>query len=588
MSAGLMLAASLRAGSAYSAFFGFLELAVIFCTGQTLYETRRRTGYVLTTLFCLIYNLQYVSLMFAGSFLSRLMLENTASLSVLGDRFFLYGAVILIAVTGACLPMASWPEGRFHPGLRPAALALTVELAACLILTSRYSPVFQLGVLGHDCYQHYELRRQIARQGGEAAAADGNALADAAAFDGETALTVEASELRDGASDDGSGIRRSEDMGASGPGTAASPTGESAADRPAPTASSREDFYRSGIPGCRDKDDALPEDPNIILIVTEGLSQSIVEDERNIMPYVRRYEAMSVNFSSYYNHTFATYRALPGQLYSGYQMDNLDSHGLISLTDILRDRGYSTLFISPEPGNAEFSDYIAGCGFEEAINARGNIPAGRADYSDGEAYELLWDTVCAQAEEDSPFFTMIYTVNTHVGKNKTETRYSDSSSAYINKFYDCDQQFGEFMARFEASSLAKDTIIVFTADHAAYVEAEFSANFPETERICRSVDRIPFFIYYPGVTPETISAGGRNSLDMAPTLCDYLDISAENYFLGRSLFFDYPRNPSVETMSFDGGKFCETDRGVMRVLAGGSDDERTGLIYRYLGIAGRY
>ena len=218
VSAGLMLAASLRAGSAYSAFFGFLELAVIFCTGQTLYETRRRTGYVLTTLFCLIYNLQYVSLMFAGSFLSRLMLENTASLSVLGDRFFLYGAVILIAVTGACLPMASWPEGRFHPGLRPAALALTVELAACLILTARYSPVFQLGVLGNDCYQHYELRRQIARQGGEAAAADGNALADAAAFDGETALTVEASELRDGASDDGSGIRRSADMGASGRG----------------------------------------------------------------------------------------------------------------------------------------------------------------------------------------------------------------------------------------------------------------------------------------------------------------------------------------------------------------------------------
>ena len=41
-------------------------------------------------------------------------------------------------------------------------------------------------------------------------------------------------------------------------------------------------------------------------------------------------------------------------------------------------------------------------------------------------------------------------------------------------------------------------------------------------------------------------------------------------------------------MSFDGGKFCETDRGVMQVLAGGSDDERTGLIYRYLGIAGRY
>ena len=34
---------------------------------------------------------------------------------------------------------------------------------------------------------------------------------------------------------------------------------------------------------------------------------------------------------------------------------------------------------------------------------------------------------------------------------------------------------------------------------------------------------------------------GRNSIDLAPTILDYLDFSRENYFLGTSLFADEGR-----------------------------------------------
>lgn len=52
------------------------------------------------------------------------------------------------------------------------------------------------------------------------------------------------------------------------------------------------------------------------------------------------------------------------------------------------------------------------------------------------------------------------------------------------------------------------------------------------------VDEIPFYIYYKGMDSKVIDAQGRNSLSLAPTILDYLDISDENYFLGDTLFSD--------------------------------------------------
>ena len=95
------------------------------------------------------------------------------------------------------------------------------------------------------------------------------------------------------------------------------------------------DFFQDGIPGYIDKPTTLSSMPNIVLIFTEGLSQSIMDDRRMIMPNMAAYQKKSLNFTNYYNHTFATYRGLIGQLYSGYQLQNYDSNKLISIQDIL-------------------------------------------------------------------------------------------------------------------------------------------------------------------------------------------------------------------------------------------------------------
>ncbi|MCR1906199.1 GBS Bsp-like repeat-containing protein [Intestinimonas butyriciproducens] len=298
-------------------------------------------------------------------------------------------------------------------------------------------------------------------------------------------------------------------------------------------------FYRSGIENGMQKPDELPEKPNVILIFTEGLSRNVILDDRNIMPNVRQFESESLHFENYYNHSFATFRGLIGQLYSGYQFDDLDSNRLISLQSIFKENGYHTSFINTEPSNVEFSDYLAGFQFDDLIT--GEVSANEAGtmdiyIQDKDAYELLFDTVMDQHQIGQPFFAAIYTFGTHVSLDSPHEQYGDGKDALLNKFYNTDVQFGKFLERFKASELLDDTVIVFTADHATYEDDDFLKTFSEYERQLPTLDKIPLCIYHKGVKAEAFNACGRNSLDLAPTVLDYLDMSAPNYFLGSSLF----------------------------------------------------
>lgn len=292
-----------------------------------------------------------------------------------------------------------------------------------------------------------------------------------------------------------------------------------------------EKFYQKEVNSGTAKPADLVEKPNVILIMTEGLSQSIVEDEREIMPNVKEYEEKSLFFDNYYNHTAATYRGIIGQLYSGYQYDNLDVNHLVSLQDIFKEEGYYTSFVNTEENNTQFTQYLESMNFDDVLGKD------TEDWlTDKEAYEFLWDTVEEESENDEPFFTAIYTFNTHLTFDSEDEKFEDGSDAELNKFYNCDYQFGEFMKKFRSSDLSDNTIIVFTADHCTYADDAFTAAFPETERTYSFCDRIPLFIYYKGIEADTIDAEGRNSLCLAPTILDFLDVTEENYFLGTSLF----------------------------------------------------
>lgn len=294
-------------------------------------------------------------------------------------------------------------------------------------------------------------------------------------------------------------------------------------------------LFHDGIEDCITKPEYLPDNPNVVLIFTEGLSRNIIHDSRDIMPNVKKLESESLHFENYYNHTFATYRGLIGQLYSGYQLNNYDSNSLMSLQSILKVRGYNTAFINTEPNNKDFTGYLSRLNFDKLLTDASVDERGDSYIYDKDAYALLFETITEQSKEGKPFFTAIYTFGTHVSLDSPDVVYGDGKDPLLNKFFNADYWLGDFLLKFKSSPLYDNTILVFTADHATYQDDDFRHAFPTYLRESDVCDEIPLIIYFKGETAVTVDVNGRNSLDLAPTVLDLLDISSPNYFVGTSL-----------------------------------------------------
>ena len=347
---------------------------------------------------------------------------------------------------------------------------------------------------------------------------------------------------------------------------------------------SKADFYQSGIGDYISKPDDLVTNPNIIIIFTEGLSQNVIDDEREIMPNVSAYQKKALNVENYYNHTFATYRGLNGQLYSGYQMENYDENRLVSLQEIFKSIGYDTTFINAEPNNGAFTAYLERMNFDHLESNVENATEGMINtVSDKMIYENLLSIMEQKENVGQPYLIAMYTFGTHASLDSVNEMYGDGKDAELNKFYNLDYQFGKFMENFENSEMAKDTVIIFTADHCTYEDEGFYKSFPNYKRESWGIDKIPFFIYYQGIQSETIDAGGRNSLDLAPTICDYFDVTAENYFLGVSVFTDIDSN--YDTVFQQGQDYYSTRGGIITELSGAEKELVLPNIVKYFTIS---
>ena len=211
------------------------------------------------------------------------------------------------------------------------------------------------------------------------------------------------------------------------------------------------------------------QNPDVVLIFTEGLSQNIIDDERKIMPNVRMYEDRSLNFINYYNHTAATYRGLIGQLYSGHQYNNNDENTLISLQKIMHDNGYQTTLINTEPNNQDFTNYLKTFDFDRIVTSNNTDTWLRDD----EAYELLGNEVKECYENSKPDFIVIYTFGTHATFDESNVKYGDGKNGLLNRFANADYYFGEFMRNFENNEKYNDLVVVFTTDHCTYEDEDF-------------------------------------------------------------------------------------------------------------------
>lgn len=483
------------------------EVCLIALATSLLCRVKMWAGKLFHVLALLIMNIQFAVLYWGSTFISVIMLTNLDSVNALSGKLFVYGLSAAAVVLFSVLPVRAVPAGKktlLTLGMITAALYAGAAVTGA-VKDSPYLAVYTL------CRQQLARSRTIAMSSAISEEIGGGTE--------ETLLSREENE-----------------------------------------------FYKETAADYVQKPEGLPENPNVILIFAEGLSQNIIEDSRSIMPNVWALQEASVSFTNYYNHTFATYMGLSGQLYSGYQLENYDVNYLVSIQEVFKSLGYQTSFINTEPQNQEFTAYLANFGFDRLIADESRIDGMADALSDKAAYELLFETAVEQNREEEPFFLAMYSFGTHATLDGVYETFGDGSNALLNRFYDLDTQVGGFLERFRESELAENTVIIFTADHAAYQDADFVTAFLGYERENPSLDRIPLMIYYQGITPESYDAGGRNSLDMTPTVLDFLDMSAPNYFLGDSLFATESAS-SCDTYFESVGTYYCTEGGEISILS---------------------
>ena len=464
-------------------------------------------GYIFNVLALLIINVQFAVLYWGNTFVSAVMLTNLDSLKAISGKFLVYGLSAVAALLFSFLPIC------------PVSTNKKVTFSWGIGTIIVYFIIFLTGIIE---YSPYRAARMLYNQ------MRGSSIAVNAVSDVAVNSTSE------------SDVKLLLGEG---------------------------EFYSDFVADYIAKPQDIPENPNVILIFVEGMSQNIIDDSRNITPNISALQERSLSFENYYNHTFATYMGLSGQLFSDYQLSNYDVNHLVSVQDIFKSYGYQTFFINTEPHNREFAEYLENLGFDELLTDENRVDGMVNAMSDKAAYEMLFETAIEQDEADKPFFLTMYSFGTHASLNGVHEEFGDGSNILLNRFYDLDVQAGTFLERFHESELSQNTIIIFTSDHATYRDADFATAFPGYKPDDPlMVDCMPLMIYYDGITPESYDVNGRNSLDMAPTILDYLDMSAPNYFWGDSLFA--PESGSLYDTYFESNRTCYcTADGVVTFLS---------------------
>lgn len=291
--------------------------------------------------------------------------------------------------------------------------------------------------------------------------------------------------------------------------------------------------------------------PNIILFFVEGFSAQTIgaynSSFKDLTPNLDAFASQSLVVDHYYNHTAATYRGILGQLCSWYPYQEKSQAHYYCINNVLAAHGYTTLFGTSEEKDAtRIDETTRAIGFNKVLTATDFSQ----DYLQGVSLDrgnALSDTqfgqALAQLTQDStlkhPFFLTLYNLGTHafIDTAPSEKKYGDGKNYSLNTIHNFDRAFGTFWNAFKKSPLAKNTIVIVTADHAHYPEKPYTTVVRDPNYQSLFIDQIPLILYDPHNQPRRIDAHDATSINITPTILDYLQIhELETPFIEHSLF----------------------------------------------------
>lgn len=538
-----------------------VELALFYLAGLGLLQrwlaTRRVTWFALymlvAALVCLIYVVQMYSICLSNNFISALAMQNLDS-AAYAESGAAWAAIGIGVAWLALLGVFAWRRRRGGDGgplsrRLVVALAVVVVLYAFLLTQQRRRVTLELD------YRQVPVASLLANARVAMIQDDDRVSSPAPSFDDKACMYDPSAGKIDG------------------------------------YPFQKDTVFRHPLPFAKVGDTSAS--PNIIVIFTEGTSARLIGayggHYPGLTPNIDRLASRSMKVIDYYNHTAATYRGIIGQTSSGFSfaggggkggwasgadVENLVAIRRQTLATILGSRGYDTYFFEPEHDGTPFTRMIQSLGFGDVytfgkVSALLHGDVVTQDQTDQLDDASLFRGLVAflkargRATDGKPFFVATYNIGTHafIPMVKGGHAYGRGGNLVLDKLHNYDAAVGAFLDYFHGSAYAKNTIVVFTADHATYPDK------PYRDVAGRGlkpffVDRIPLLVYDPTHRlPRVFDARGRNSLDLAPTVLQLLGVErAPNSFLGASLF--EPRSLPVGVTALGDDFYITTPSGL--------------------------
>ncbi len=347
--------------------------------------------------------------------------------------------------------------------------------------------------------------------------------------------------------------------------------------------------------------------PNVIVFFAEGMSArtlNIYNDfEPELTPNLAQFASQSMVVKNYYNHTYATYRGLQGQLCSFFpafgghggwdtHYDELKQINYFCLSDLLNNAGYETIFLDTHRRDFGFVDeMMAELNFDRIYTAEdmverylGEEPLRRDSLSDNQLMRglvgLLKDREKDRASGDpgAPFFLTLYSLETHAFQRirKDGKSYPLKQNYILDSIHNFDYAFGRFWDYLRNSTLYENTVVVFTSDHAHYPDRDFRQVVSEEQGYQPYfVDRIPLVIHDPGrKLPASFDANFASSIDFAPSMAHFFNLgNGPNPFVGNSIF-DSAQSHQKKSLASAGPKhYLITPEGITASDPQGNNSE---------------
>ncbi len=323
-------------------------------------------------------------------------------------------------------------------------------------------------------------------------------------------------------------------------------------------------IYRSELPfKGLETESAVQQQMNIIVFFSEGISARVIQPYNqqypNLTPGFAEFAGSAMRVDNYYNHTFATYRGLLGQLCSSFPLYGggklVKQADYYCLGNILAEEGYATHFLfSQQKKTTELDELLTKAGVNKVLGQNdlrhlylsgepAKRPLALSDQQFMRASIEHFKRLEEQqfAELSRPFFVGLYNIETHAFYEISDDgeKYQEQDNYILDAIHNYDAAFANFWQYFKQSSLYVNTIVVLTSDHAHFQGSDFvSLVDGQADYKPYFVDKIPLIIYHPTIgLPESFDAKQASSLDFTPSVIQLLKLSnRSNSFLGGSIF----------------------------------------------------